>query len=159
MDRSRCRRSETRRNEFRRSDIPRRFSILLDENQSYDASWFWNKHGWLVRCPCRSLSRCRCSTGSQTGSVIAGDIFIPIIPSSDGKSKSNNLLALLGEVSSGSGSAGGLEVAGLTSGIPGISSTVSSGWHDDLCGPIDSGIAGINTNGHMELLRFRFIAM
>ena len=57
----------------------------------------------------------RTAVASQTGSAIAGDIFIPIIPSSDGKDKSNNL-SIIGEVCTGSG-IGGFEVAGLTSGI------------------------------------------
>ena len=86
------------------------------------------------------------SIGSQTGSAVAGDIFIPIIPSSDGKSKSNNL-SVIGEVASGSG-LGGLEVAGLTSGIGAVPASTASG-------AIDSGIAGVNRNGNLELIRFR----
>ncbi len=92
----------------------------------------------------------RTAVASQTGSAIAGDIFIPIIPSSDGKDKSNNL-SIIGEVCTGSG-LGGLEVAGLTSGI----SQVTGG---PSVVTLDAGLAGLNKEGNLEMLRFRTAPM
>jgi hypothetical protein len=92
----------------------------------------------------------RTAIDSKTGTAIAGDIFIPIIPSSDGKDKSNNL-SIMGEICSGSG-IGGLEMAGLTSGIAKVSGGPS-------VVTIDSGIAGLNTDGNLELLHFRTARM
>jgi len=81
------------------------------------------------------------------GSAAAFDVFVPIIPSSDGKDKSNNL-SLTGECVTGSG-IGGLELAGLTAGVAGITAASPGGQ------AIDSGLAGINTSGHPETIRFR----
>ncbi|MCX5789417.1 MAG: hypothetical protein NTX64_13070 [Elusimicrobia bacterium] len=85
--------------------------------------------------------------GNPTGSVVAFDAAVPIIPSSDGKDRSNTLV-WMGELASGNG-IGGLEYAGLTSGV----SQVSAGTAGSAA--IDSGIAGTNLDGNAELIRYR----
>lgn len=88
------------------------------------------------------------SAGSPTGGAIAVDILIPIIPSSDGKSRDNTLI-WAAEGLSGTG-VGGLEYAGLTFGVPGVTAANNGGT------AIDSGIAGLNTTGsNVELIRVR----
>ncbi len=88
------------------------------------------------------------SIGSPTGGAIAMDVLVPIIPSSDGKSRDNTLI-WAAEGVDGSG-VGGLEMAGLTFGIPGVgTATPGSGT------AIDSGIAGVNNSGNAELIKMR----
>lgn len=86
--------------------------------------------------------------GSATGNAVAVDFLIPVIPSADGKSRDNTLI-WAGEGYAGSG-IGGLELAGLTLGIPGVSA--STPGND---GAIDSGIAGLDTTGNAQLLHVR----
>ncbi len=86
--------------------------------------------------------------GNPTGSAYAIDAAIPLIPSKDGKDRSNNLIAM-GEFMSGAG-VGGLEFSGLTLGVPGVTAATKAGT------AIDSGIAGINSQtGDVELVRYR----
>ncbi len=86
----------------------------------------------------------RTDKGNQNGGAVAFDVFIPILASPDGQSKSNNL-SILGEFSAGEG-VGGLELSGLTAGVP----AAPYGG-----GILDSGVAGINQNGNVELIHFR----
>jgi len=88
----------------------------------------------------------RTGTGNTTGEAAAADVFIPILPSKNGKDSGNNLSAT-GEFSVGRGD-GGLELIALTSGVPSVTSA-NGGT------AIDSGIAGVNQDGNVELLRFR----
>ena len=88
------------------------------------------------------------SLGSPTGGAYAVDVAIPIIPSKDGKDRSNNLV-VMGEFMSGSG-VGGLEYSGLSLGVPGIAATTANAGT-----AIDSGIAGINNSGEAELVKYR----
>jgi len=85
--------------------------------------------------------------GNRTGGAVAFDVFVPIIPSTDGKNRSNNLV-WAGEFMSGSG-VGGLEYAGLSSGVaaPTAAQTGSTS--------LDSGMAGINNGGSVSLIRYR----
>jgi hypothetical protein len=85
------------------------------------------------------------TSGQLTGTGYALDMLIPILPSSDGKDKANNL-SLTAEYSNASGD-GGLELAGATSGIGQVSG-------DPIVGFIDSGIAGLNLNKQAELIQF-----
>ena len=88
------------------------------------------------------------SIGSPTGNAVAVDVFVPIIPSSDGRSR-NNTLVWAAEGVAGAG-VGGLEMAGLTFGVPGVTAaTPNSGT------AIDSGIAGLGTTGNVELIQMR----
>jgi hypothetical protein len=86
--------------------------------------------------------------GSPSGQGAAVDFFVPIIPSSDGKSR-NNTLVWAGEAGAGTG-IGGLEYAGLSLGVPGLASTAAG-----ADGAIDSGIGGLDSTGNFELLRIR----
>ena len=79
--------------------------------------------------------------GNSNGSAVAADLLIPIIPSKDGTDPSNNL-SLTAEYSNGRG-IGGVELAGLTGGIAGVT--------DPSSGAIDSGIAGLS-NGLLDLI-------
>jgi hypothetical protein len=88
------------------------------------------------------------SIGSPTGNAIALDVLVPIIPSADGKSRDNTLV-WAAEGVTGSG-LGGLEMAGLTFGVPGIAAATSNSGT-----AIDSGIAGLNASGNVELIRMR----
>lgn len=88
------------------------------------------------------------SIGSPTGGAVAFDVFVPIIPSSDGKDRSNTLV-WAGEVMSGAG-VGGLEFSGLSSGVSGVSAATPNAGT-----AIDSGIAGLNATGNVELIRYR----
>jgi len=90
------------------------------------------------------------ATPDQTGTVVAFDALIPIIPSSDGKSTSNTL-ALTMEYSNGTGY-GGLEVAGATGGLgaPGDGAIGTTGT-----GPLDSGIAGVSAGGNLDLIHLQ----
>jgi hypothetical protein len=92
--------------------------------------------------------------GNPTGQGAAFDFLIPIIPSSDGKSRSNTLI-WAGEAGAGSG-IGGLEYAGLALGI-GASGTTNglSSATPGADGAIDSGMGGLNSSGNFELLRVR----
>jgi|GEM_PF-1205469 hypothetical protein len=95
----------------------------------------------------------RTGDGSPTGSAIALDAFIPIIPSSDGKNASNTL-SLLGEYCNGTG-IGGLEIAGLTGGLSTITSVTAAAAQANGLTPqtaIDSGMAAISATGAVELL-------
>ena len=87
------------------------------------------------------------SAENPTGGAVAFDFLVPIIPSADGKDRSNTLV-WAGEFMSGSG-VGGLEYSGLTLGVPGVTNTAATGT------AIDSGIAGVNTGGNVELIRYR----
>jgi len=86
--------------------------------------------------------------GNPTGQALAFDFLVPIIPSSDGKDRSNNLV-WVGEVMGGSG-VGGLEYSGLTFGVPAISAATPNAGS-----AVDSGIAGIDAAGNAELIRCR----
>jgi hypothetical protein len=87
------------------------------------------------------------NAGNPTGGAVAFNVLVPIIPSSDGKDRSNTLI-WAGELMSGSG-VGGLEYSGLSLGVPGVTNTAATGT------AIDSGIAGVNTGGNVELIRYR----
>lgn len=91
----------------------------------------------------------RTGDGSPTGSAVALDAFVPIIPSKDGKDPSNTL-SLLGEYCNGTG-IGGLELAGLTGGVGAVTNLVQANKLNTQTA-IDSGIAGISTLGYVELL-------
>lgn len=99
----------------------------------------------------------RTSLGNANGGAVAFDWFVPIIPSSDGKDRSNNLI-WAGELMSGSG-VGGLEYPGLTLGVPGISAADSvKGGYPTIPGggtAVDSGIAGVDNGGTLALIRYR----
>jgi hypothetical protein len=84
--------------------------------------------------------------GNHTGEAAVFDVFLPLIPSSDGKDRSNNL-SLVGEAMSGSG-VGGLEYSSLTLGVP-APTALQAGT------AVDSGIAGVNADGNLELVRYR----
>lgn len=88
------------------------------------------------------------SIGSPTGGAVAFDVLVPIIPSSDGKDRANTLV-WAGEVMSGAG-VGGLEYSGLSSGVSGVSAATPNAGT-----AIDSGIAGLNATGNVELIRYR----
>ena len=88
----------------------------------------------------------RSALGNANGGAVAFDLFVPIIPSSDGKDRANNLV-WAGELMSGSG-VGGVEYGGLTSGVPAIPAS-STGT------AVDAGIAGINNGGSLSLIRYR----
>jgi hypothetical protein len=89
------------------------------------------------------------SAGNPTGGAISVDVLVPIIPSSDGKSRDNTLV-WAAEGVTGSG-LGGLEMAGLTFGVPGVTASGSNAGT-----AIDSGIAGVNNSGsNVELIRMR----
>jgi hypothetical protein len=85
--------------------------------------------------------------GNPTGGAVAFDALVPIIPSSDGKDRSNNLV-WAGELMSGSG-VGGLEYGGLSSGVTALTAAQSGG------SILDSGVAGINNGGYVSLIRYR----
>jgi hypothetical protein len=90
------------------------------------------------------------TAGNPTGGAIAVDVLVPIIPSADGKSRDNTLI-WAAEGVTGTG-VGGLEMAGLTFGVPGVSATGTSGAGT----AIDSGIAGVDTSGsNVQLIRMR----
>lgn len=91
------------------------------------------------------------SSSTATGSAVVFDVHIPIIPSSDGKSMANNL-SLTGEFGSGQG-IGGLELAGATGGVGAVSSAVLP--VGSTSGPLDSGIAGVDTNRNIQLIHFQ----
>ena len=86
--------------------------------------------------------------GNPVGKAYAVDFAIPLIPSSDGKDRSNNLV-WMGEFMSGSG-VGGLEYSGLTLGVPGVTAAATGAGT-----AIDSGIAGVNNSGEAELVKYR----
>jgi len=88
----------------------------------------------------------RTALGNANGGAVVFDVFVPIIPSSDGKDRSNNLV-WAGELMSGSG-VGGVEYGGLTSGVPGVTAAAAGT-------AVDSGIAGINDSGSLSLIRYR----
>ncbi|MDD5656504.1 MAG: hypothetical protein PHF00_04530, partial [Elusimicrobia bacterium] len=88
------------------------------------------------------------SLGSPTGEAVAFDIFIPVIPSRDGRDRSRNLV-LAAELATGRG-VGGLEYSGLNLGVPGVTAATPNAGS-----AIDSGIAGINSDGNIELVRYR----
>ena len=86
--------------------------------------------------------------GNPTGQAVAFDFLVPLIPSSDGKDRSNTLI-WVGEFSSGSG-VGGVEFTGLTFGVPGIAAATPGAG-----AALDAGIAGLNSSGNAELIRER----
>jgi hypothetical protein len=89
------------------------------------------------------------SAGNPMGNAVALDVLVPIIPSSDGKSRDNTLI-WAAEGVTGAG-LGGLEMAGLTFGVPGVTAAGSNAGT-----AIDSGIAGVNTSGsNIDLIRMR----
>ena len=89
------------------------------------------------------------ATPDANGTVVALDVLIPIIPSSDGKNTSNTL-SLTGEYSNGRGY-GGLEVANASGGIGAVTDGVigTSG-----VGAIDSGLAGVS-HGNLDLIHLQ----
>ena len=89
--------------------------------------------------------------GDQTGGGYAVDALIPIIASEDGKDMSNNL-SLTAEYSDAAGD-GGLELAGATGGIS-APSAAALGFGTATTAALDSGIAGVNMAGRLELIRF-----
>jgi hypothetical protein len=91
--------------------------------------------------PLRSQGR-----GNPLGQAAALDMYVPIIPSPDGKSKANNL-SFVGELSAGSGY-GALELPALTAGVPAVTAAAAGN-------AIDSGLAGLNLDGNVEPIRFR----
>ncbi|HEX4046621.1 MAG TPA: hypothetical protein VH309_02240, partial [Elusimicrobiota bacterium] len=88
------------------------------------------------------------SIGSPTGGAVAVDVLVPLIPSSDGKSRDNTLI-WAAEGVTGTG-VGGLEMAGLTFGVPGVAAATPNAGT-----AIDSGIAGLDATGNVELIRMR----
>lgn len=86
----------------------------------------------------------RTDRGNANGEAVALDVFIPILPSKDGLDRSNNL-SIAGEFMTGEG-VGAVEVPGLTFGVPATTTTGTA---------LDAGLAGINSDGNVELLRFR----
>ncbi len=84
--------------------------------------------------------------GNPTGQAVAISAFLPIIPSKDAKDRANNL-AFVGQVVAGDG-VGGLELGAASAGVPAVTAA-SAGT------AIDSGLAGINLSGNVELVRFR----
>ena len=89
------------------------------------------------------------SAGDPMGGAVAFDVLVPIIPSSDGKSRDNTLI-WAAEGVTGRG-VGGLEMAGLTFGVPGVSASGSNAGT-----AIDSGIAGLDTSGsNVQLIQMR----
>ena len=87
------------------------------------------------------------SAGSATGSAVAFDALVPIIPSSDGKDPANTM-SLTGEYSNGRG-IGGLELAGATAGV-----ATPTAAQLGASGLLDSGIAGI-VGGNVDLIHFQ----
>jgi len=87
------------------------------------------------------------NAGNPTGGAVAFNALVPIIPSSDGKDR-NNTLIWAGEFMTGTG-VGGLEYSGLSLGVSGVTNTGATGT------AIDSGIAGLNNGGNVELIRYR----
>ena len=89
------------------------------------------------------------TAGNPTGGAVAMDVLVPIIPSSDGKSRDNTLI-WAAEGVTGRG-VGGLEMAGLTFGVPGVTAAGSNAGT-----AIDSGIAGVDTSGsNIQLIQMR----
>jgi hypothetical protein len=89
--------------------------------------------------------------GNPMGTPYAIDVAIPIIPSKDGKDRSNTLLAV-GEFMSGAG-VGGLEYSGLNLGAPAIATKTNAVITNT---PVpDSGMVGLNLAGSAELVRIR----
>ncbi|HVE14144.1 MAG TPA: hypothetical protein VNI01_12165 [Elusimicrobiota bacterium] len=90
----------------------------------------------------------RTAVGNSNGEAVALDFSVPILRSSDGKDKSNNL-TWMGEAMNGRG-VGGLELAGLTAGVGGVTAATAGT-------AVDSGIAGFtNAAGtSMALIGFR----
>jgi hypothetical protein len=85
--------------------------------------------------------------GKQTGQGYALDALIPILPSKDGIDMTNNL-SLTAEYSHASG-IGGIELPSATAGI--ISPTAAQMGNGI---PLDSGIAGVNLLGALDLIQF-----
>ena len=94
----------------------------------------------------------RSALGNANGGAVALDLFVPIIPSSDGKDRSNNLV-WAGELMGGSG-VGGVEYGSLSSGVPAVPAKTTSGI-PGAGTAIDPGIAGINNSGSLSLIRYR----
>jgi hypothetical protein len=90
----------------------------------------------------------RTADGQLNGQAIAIDTLIPIIPSKDGKDKSNNL-SVMGEFVTGEG-IGGLELAGLTFGVGSLNTAAPAAAVGTT---VDSGTAGLNADGHVQLIR------
>ena len=86
--------------------------------------------------------------GDPTGEIYAFDFAVPLIASRDGKERAGNLL-WIGEYMNGSG-AGGLELTGLSLGVPGIAAATPGAGSS-----IDPGIAGVNLSGNAELIRYQ----
>ena len=93
----------------------------------------------------------RSDIGNANGEAVAFDVFLPLLASKDGQDRSNTL-SLTGEVLTGEG-VGGLEYAGLTLGVPGVTASTSTTARAGTA--LDSGIAGINGDGNLELIRVR----
>lgn len=89
----------------------------------------------------------RSAAGNATGSAVAFDFLVPLIPSADGRSRRNNLI-LVGEALSGSG-VGGTEYPALALGVPSVGATAATGT------AIDGGIAGLNNQNVVQLLQYR----
>jgi len=89
------------------------------------------------------------TAGSPTGGAVALDVLVPLIPSADGKSRDNTLI-WAAEGVAGRG-LGGLEMAGLTFGVPRVTASGSNAGT-----AIDSGIAGLDTSGsNIQLIQMR----
>jgi len=87
------------------------------------------------------------AVGTANGTVVAVDMLVPIIPSSDGKNPSNTL-ALTSEYSNGRGY-GGLELAGATAGLAAASAVSADGTNN-----LDSGMAGLD-RGNIDLIHYQ----
>ena len=94
----------------------------------------------------------RTTLGDANGAAVAFDVFVPIIPSSDGKDRSNNLV-WAAELMSGSG-VGGLEYSCLTLGVPSIPAATANGIPGGGTA-VDSGMAGVDNGGALRLIRYR----
>ena len=96
----------------------------------------------------------RTDIGKANGGAIAVDLALPIIPSKDGKDRSNNLV-VMGEFVDGRG-LGGLEYSGLSLGVAGVTAAAIGQTGNVTAGSaVDSGIAGINRDGNVELVHYR----
>lgn len=84
--------------------------------------------------------------GNPTATAAALQALVPLLPSSDGKSKANTL-TFIGEAVAGAGVAG-VELPALNFGVAGPTAA-------QVGTAIDAGIAGVNVTGNIEPIRFR----
>ncbi len=85
--------------------------------------------------------------GNPTAQILVFDAFVPLLPSADGKSRSNTLV-WQGEFMAGTGA--GSEFPSMNFGVPGITAATPGAGT-----AIDAGIAGLNGDGNAELIRSR----